>query len=45
MLDAAAVTAGLSAAGLAFGPSAATPAALRWGPLFDALDGTATTTT
>jgi len=39
VVDAAAVTAGLSAAGLAFGPSAATPAALRWGPLFDALDG------
>ena len=39
MVDAAAVTAGLSAAGLAFGPPAATPATLRWGPLFDALDG------
>ena len=39
MVDAAAVTARLSAAGLAFGPLAASPAALRWGPLFDALDG------
>ena len=39
MVDVAAVTAGLSAAGLAFGPPAATPATLRWGPLFDALDG------
>jgi len=39
VVDAAAVAEGLSAAGLAFGPPAATPAALRWGPLFDALDG------
>lgn len=39
MVDAAAVTAGLSVAGLAFGPPAATPATLRWGPLFAALDG------
>ena len=39
MVDAAAVTAGLSFAGLAFGPPVATPAALRWGPLFDALGG------
>ncbi|MCX6372946.1 MAG: hypothetical protein NTX16_07655 [Actinobacteria bacterium] len=38
MVDAAAVTARLGAAGLAFGPPPATPAALRWGPLFDALD-------
>ena len=33
------MAAGLSAAGLAFGPPAAAPAALRWGPLFEALDG------
>ena len=39
MVDAAAVTMGLSAAGSAFGSPAPTPAALRWGPLFDALDG------
>jgi len=39
VVDAAAVAAGLSAAGLAFGPPPAAPAALRWGPLFDALDG------
>jgi hypothetical protein len=39
VVDAAAVTAGLSAAGLAFGPPVATPAALRWGPLLDALGG------
>jgi len=39
VVDAAVVAAGLSAAGLAFGPPPATPAALRWGPLFDALDG------
>ena len=39
MVEAAAVTAELSAAGLAFGPPTAKPAALRWGPLFDALDG------
>ena len=39
MVDAAAVRAGLSAAALAFGPPAATPVALRWGLLFDALDG------
>jgi hypothetical protein len=39
VVDTAAVTAGLSAAGLAFGPPAATPAALRWGPLFEALGG------
>ena len=39
MFDAAAVTVGLSAAGLAFGPPAAAPAVLRWGPLFEALDG------
>ena len=39
MVDVAAVRAGLSAAGLAFGPPAATPVALRWGPLFEALDG------
>jgi len=39
VVDAAAVAVGLSAAGLAFGPRAATPAALRWGLLFDALDG------
>jgi len=39
VVDAAAVTAGLSAAGQAFGPSVASPATLRWGPLFDALDG------
>ena len=39
MVDAAAVAAGLSAAGLAFGPPPAAPAALRWGPLFHALDG------
>jgi len=39
VVDAAAVTAGLSSAGLAFGPPAATPAALRWGPLFDVLGG------
>jgi len=39
VVDAAAVAVGLSAAGLAFGLPAATPAALRWGPLFDALDG------
>lgn len=38
MTDVAAVAAGLSAAGLAFGPPAAVPAALRWGPLFEALD-------
>ena len=38
MVDAAAVAAGLSAAGLAFGPPAAGPVVLRWGPLFDALD-------
>jgi hypothetical protein len=37
--DAVAVAVGLSAAGLAFGPPAAAPAALRWGPLFEALDG------
>jgi hypothetical protein len=36
--DAAAVAVGLSAAGLGFGPPAAAPAALRWGPLFEALD-------
>jgi hypothetical protein len=39
VVDAAALAAGLSAAGLAFGAPPATPAALRWGPLFDALDG------
>ena len=39
MIDAAAVAVGLSAAGLAFGPPAAAPAVLRWGPLFEALDG------
>ena len=39
MVDAASVTAALSAAGMAFGPPAAAPAALRWGLLFDALDG------
>jgi hypothetical protein len=39
VVDAAAVAAGLSAAGLAFGLPAAAPAALRWGLLFDALDG------
>ena len=39
MVDAALVLAGLSAAGLAFGAPATTPATLRWGPLFDALDG------
>ena len=39
MVDAAAVAEGLSAAGLAFGPPAAAPAALRWGPLFETLDG------
>jgi hypothetical protein len=39
VVDAAVVAVGLSAAGLAFGPPPATPAALRWGPLFDALDG------
>ena len=39
MVDAAAVAVGLSATGLAFGPPAAAPAALRWGPLFEALDG------
>ncbi|GEM_PF-627288 len=39
MVDAAAVTARLSAAGLAFGPPAAGPAVLRWGPLLEALGG------
>jgi len=39
LIDAAAVAVGLSAAGLAFGPPAAAPADLRWGPLFEALDG------
>jgi len=39
VVDAALVTAGLSAAGLAFGTPAAAPATLRWSPLFDALDG------
>jgi len=39
VVDAAVVTEGLSAAGLAFGPPAVAPATLRWGPLFDALDG------
>lgn len=39
MTDVAAVAVGLSAAGLAFGSPAAVPAALRWGPLFEALDG------
>jgi hypothetical protein len=39
MVDVAAVAAGLSAAGLAFGPPAATPAALRWGPLCEELGG------
>ena len=39
MVNAAAVAASLSAAGLAFGKPAAAPASLRWGPLFDALDG------
>jgi hypothetical protein len=38
-MNAAAVMAGLSTAGLAFGPPAAAAATLRWGPLFDALDG------
>jgi len=39
VVDAAAVAAGLSFAGLAFGPPAVAPAVLRWGPLFDALGG------
>jgi hypothetical protein len=39
VVDAALVIAGLSAAGLAFGAPAAAPVTLRWGPLFDALDG------
>jgi hypothetical protein len=39
VLDAAAVAAELSAAGLAFGAPSAAPATLRWGPLFEALDG------
>ena len=39
MVNAAAVTADLSAAGLAFGTPAAAPAGLRWGLLFEALDG------
>jgi hypothetical protein len=38
VVGAAALEEGLSAAGLACGPPPATPAALRWGPLFDALD-------
>jgi hypothetical protein len=39
VVDAAVVSAGLSAAGLAFGLPAAAPVPLRWGLLFDALDG------
>jgi hypothetical protein len=39
VVDASAVAAGLRAAGTAFGLPSATPAKLRWGPLFDALDG------
>jgi hypothetical protein len=39
VVDAALVMAGLSAAGLAFGTPAVAPATLRWGPLFDVLDG------
>ena len=39
MVDTAAVAVGLSAAGQAFGSPAATPATLRWGQLFAALDG------
>jgi hypothetical protein len=39
VVDASAVAAGLRAAGTAFGLPSATPATLRWGPLFDALDG------
>jgi hypothetical protein len=38
VVDASAVAVGLRAAGTAFGLPSATPATLRWGPLFDALD-------
>ena len=39
MVDAAAVASGLGEAGAAFGPPAASPPELRWGVLFDELDG------
>jgi hypothetical protein len=39
VVDASAVAVGLRAAGSAFGLPSARPATLRWGPLFDALDG------
>ena len=39
MVDASAVTTELTEAGAAFGPPAPAPAELRWGALFDELDG------